>query len=58
LRIQIYAVRIGSQCCLGMIEAVEESDDSQAGREPACNIGSRRMTQPIVNVDKLLIEQA
>src|SRR5262245_5492419 len=25
LRIRIYAVRIGSQCCLGMIEAVEES---------------------------------
>jgi hypothetical protein len=41
-----------------MIEAVEESGDSQAGREPACNIGSRGMTQPIVNVDKLLIEQA
>jgi hypothetical protein len=41
-----------------MIEVVEESLDSSVRREPALNIGFKPIAQPIVNVDKLLIEQA
>ena len=55
---QIYAVRLRSQCRNDSNEVIELSLDSQAAREPAYIIGSRAFTPVIMNVDKLLIEQA